>query len=150
MNKTKSVNVLGNEIIITIISVNNLEDKKKIIFTLDPTDSEKAWENHRADMVVAIKTYDQEHKRVVFNILIDERQVDLNDHDDVEYIKFKISDGLAIQFMQDYYMEEDVKDIKLSELSTAADKEGATFGDIKVALQMVIYEKLSEAFKERD
>ena len=148
--KTFEMNVLGNEVTVNVISSDNIEAKKEIILTLaNPTDPGRAWENHKNDMIVGIKTCDQESGRVVFNIFVDERQVDLNDSTDVEYIKFKSSNDLATQFMQDYYMEDVVdKDIKLSELNEPT-PEGATLGDIRVALQMAVFKKLSEAFKEK-
>lgn len=147
---TFKMNVLGNEITVNVISSDNIETKKEIILTLmNPTDPERAWENHKSDMIVGLKTCDQESGRVVFNILVDEKQVDLSDSTNVEFVKFKVSNDLATQFMQDYYMEEGVdKDIKLSELNVAT-PEGATLGDIRVALQMAVYSELSEAFKER-
>ena len=147
--KTFEMNVLGNEITVNVISSDNIETKKEIILTLtNPTDPERAWENHKSDMIVGIKTCNQENGRVVFNIFVDERQVDLSDSTDVEYIKFKITNDLATQFMQDYYMEGVDKDIKLSELNVVT-PEGATLGDIRVALQMAVFNELSEAFKER-
>lgn len=147
---TFEMNVLGNEVTVNVISSDNLETKKEIILTLiNPTDPERAWENHKNDPVVGLKTCDQENGRVVFNILVDENQVDLGDSTNVEFIKFKISNDLATHFMQDYYMEGVVdKDIKLSELNVAT-PEGATLGDIRVALQMAVYSELSEAFKEK-
>lgn len=147
--KTFEMNVLGNEITVNVISSDNIETKKEIILTLtNPIDPERAWENHKNDMIVGLKTCDQESGRVVFNIFVDENQVDLNDSTNVEYIKFKVSNDLATQFMQDYYMEGVDKDIKLSELNGVT-PEGATLGDIRVALQMAVFNELSEAFKER-
>lgn len=147
--KTFEMNVLGNEITVNVISSDNIETKKEIILTLtNPTDPERAWENHKSDVIVGLKTCDKENGRVVFNIFVDENQVDLNDSTNVEYIKFKVSSDLATQFMQDYYMEGVDKDIKLSELNVAT-PEGATLGDIRVALQMAVFNELSEAFKER-
>ena len=148
--KTFEMNILGNEVTVNVTSSNNIDTKKVIILTLiNPTDTDRAWENHKSDMIVGIKTCDQESGRVVFNILVDENQVDLNDSTNVEYIKFKISNDLATQFLQDYYMEGVVdKDIKLSELNVAT-PEGATLGDIRVALQMAVFNELSETFKEK-
>ena len=148
--KTFEMNVLGNEVTVNVISSDNIETKKEIILTLmNPTDPERAWENHRCDMIVGIKTCDQESGRVVFNIFVDENQMDLSDSTNVEYIKFKISNDLATQFLQDYYMEGVVdKDIKLSELNITSEG-GATLGDIRVALQMAVFNELSEAFKEK-
>ena len=148
--KTFEMNILGNEVTVNVISSNNIDTKKEIILTLiNPTDPERAWENHKNDMVVGLKTCDQESGRVVFNIFVDENQVDLNDSTNVEYIKFKISNDLATQFMQDYYLEGMDKDIKLSELNIAVPEGGATLGDIRVALQMAVFKELSEVFKEK-
>ena len=148
--KTFKINVLGNEITVNVISSDNTKTKEEIILTLmNPTDPERAWENHKNDMIVGIKTCDQESGRVVFNIFVDERQVDLSDSTNVEYIKFKISNDLATQFMQDYYMEDVVdKDIKLSELNIIT-VEGVILGEVRVSLQMAIYLELSESFKEK-
>lgn len=147
--KTFEMNVLGNEVTVNVTSSDNIETKKEIILTLvNLTDPERAWENHKNDMIVGIKTCNQENGRVVFNIFVDERQMDLSDSTNVEYIKFKISNDLATQFLQDYYMEGMDNDIKLSELNIAT-SEGATLGDIRVALQMAVFNELSEAFKEK-
>lgn len=147
--KTFEMNVLGNEVTVNVTSSDNIETKKEIILTLtNLTDPERAWENHKNDMIVGIKTCNQENGRVVFNIFVDERQTDLSDSTNVEYIKFKISNDLATQFLQDYYMEGMDNDIKLSELNIAT-PEGATLGDIRVALQMAVFNELSEAFKEK-
>ena len=147
--KTFEMNVLGNEVTVNVTSSDNIDTKKEIILTLmNLTDPERAWENHKNDMIVGLKTCDQESGRVVFNIFVDENQVDLNDSTNVEFIKFKISNDLATQFLQDYYMEGMDNDIKLSELNIAT-PEGATLGDIRVALQMAVFNELSEAFKEK-
>lgn len=147
--KTFEMNVLGNEVTVNVTSSDNIETKKEIILTLvNLTDPERAWENHKNDMIVGIKTCNQENGRVVFNIFVDERQTDLSDSTNVEYIKFKISNDLATQFLQDYYMEGMDNDIKLSELNIAT-PEGATLGDIRVALQMAVFNELSEVFKEK-
>lgn len=148
--KTFEMNVLGNEVIVNVISSDNTETKKEIILTLmNSTDQERAWENHKYDPVVGLKTCDRESGRVVFNIFVDENQIDLSDSTNVEYIKFKISNDLATLFMQDYYMEGMDNDIKLSELNLAISKGGATLGDIRVALQMAVFNELSEVFKEK-
>ena len=101
--KTFEMNVLGNEVTVNVTSSDNIDTKKEIILTLmNLTDPERAWENHKNDMIVGLKTCDQESGRVVFNIFVDENQVDLNDSTNVEFIKFKISNDLATQFLQDY------------------------------------------------
>ncbi len=147
---TFEMNVLGNEVTVNVISSDNIETKKEMILTLtNPTDPERAWENHKDNLVVGIKTCNLENGRVAFSVFVDERLVDLSDSTNVEYIKFKISNDLATLFMQDYYMEGVVdKDIKLSELNVAT-VEGSTLGDVRVALQMAIYLELSETFKEK-
>lgn len=146
MVKDFELNVCGNEVTVIVASSNDIEAKKEVILSLlNPTDPERAWENHKSDMIVCIKTQSLENGRVVFNIFVDPNLVDLNDPTNVEYLKFKISNDLATRFLQDYYMEESMdKDLKLSKLDELVSYDGATLGDVRVALQMAIFTELSE------
>ena len=146
MIKDFEMNIYGNEVTIIITSSDNAEAKKEVILGLiNPTDPERAWENHKGDMIVYLKTQSVENGRVVFNIFVDSGLVDLSDSTNVEYLKFKISNDLATIFLQDYCMEEGMdKDLKLSELNDLLAEDGATLGDVRVALQMAIFVELSK------
>ena len=146
MVKDFEMNVLGNEVTVMVASSNDIEAKKEFILSLiNPTDPERAWENHRGDMIVCLKTQSLENGRVVFSIFVDSNLVDLSDPTNIEYLKFKISNDLATIFLQDYYMEEGMdKDLKLSELNELVSYDGATLGDTRVAWQMAIFTELSE------
>jgi hypothetical protein len=150
MIKDFEMNVYGNEVTIIVTSSNDVEAKKDVILGLiNPTDPERAWENHRDDMIVCIKTQSAESERVVFNIFVDSNKVDLSESTNVEYLKFKISNDLATIFLQDYCMEEGMdKDLKLSELNDLPAEDGATLGDVRVALQMAIFRELSKLQQE--
>ena len=145
MVKDFEMNVCGNKVTVIVASSNDIEAKKEFILSLiNPTDPERAWENHRDDMIVCIKTQSAESERVVFNIFVDSNKVDLSESTNVEYLKFKISNDLATIFLQDYYMDGMDKDLKLSELNELVSYDGATLGDVRVALQMAIFTELSE------
>ena len=137
----------GNEVAIIVTSTSSEETKKDFILSLmKPTDPERAWENHKDNYLVCIKTLAEE-QGVVFNILLDKNLLDLGIQENIDFIKAKISNDLATILLQDYYMEDfENKDIKLSELSMPGNSV-ATLGDIRVALQMTLYKELSNNWK---
>ena len=151
IEKQVKVVITGNDVIINIMSSENKEVKKDLIHNLiNPTDMDRAWENHENNMYVGIKNHNTENGEVSYTIFIDETVVDLGLDENIRYLKFKLSSDLATALLQDFYMEGlENKDLKISELNNLTiEGEKAHLEEIRIAIQMTIFEELSKFMEE--
>ena len=147
IEKQVKVVITGNDVIINIMSSENKEVKKDLIRNLiNPTDMDRAWENHENNMYVGIKNHNTENGEVSYTIFIDETMVDLGLDENIRYLKFKLSSDLATTLLQDFYMKGlENKDLRISELNNLTIEGGkAHLEEIRIAIQMTLFEELSK------
>lgn len=140
MKANFEINVLGNIVKVNIES-GNITKKEEFLMNNLPENADpvKAWENKKKNSVLAMKKRTEDGH--VFNMFIDEEKIDTETVGlDAEFLKLSISDNIATELLKEYYIKEK-KDIKLSELYDSY-VEGATYHDVKIAIQMELLSNL--------
>ena len=138
MKANFEINVLGNIVEVNIES-GNITKKEEFLMNNLPENADpvKAWENKKGNLVLAMKKRTENGH--VFNVFVDEKTEESIGFD-TELLILSISDNIATELLKEYYIKEK-KDIKLSELYDSY-VEGATYHDVKIAIQMELLSNL--------
>ena len=138
MKANFEINVLGNIVEVNIES-GNITKKEEFLMNNLPENADpvKAWENKKGNLVLAMKKRTEDGH--VFNVFVDEKTEESIGLD-TEFLKLSISDNIATELLKEYYIKEK-KDIKLSELYDSY-VDGATYHDVKIAIQMELLSNL--------